>query len=314
MLRLKLHLAEGCNLACGYCYQDKPTGTGTLMSVETYRRATEAFADRGFELYLYGGEPLLNRAIFDLLMAEGLPRGASGFSMTTNGTLLDDRTVSFLESVRGVVDVSFDGTRAQHDRNRKFSGGGGSFDAIVRNLARFKDKRCVSLACTVNPATAGNLAASAALFMKLGYRRTFNFVYEADWGRDALAALARCFAVMRAAGTAQAREFWNEIIWDDAYSCHGHMLEDVTVGADGSAWPCSKMQLAPELRGKYGGAGGQVGPGFDWEAFVEGVRARHPEIVSGPLPCIAGYGPRFLANRAKIRALVRAFFGEPFQD
>lgn len=143
-----------CNLGCGYCFQNSaqdPSGgsrppriartrltSPTITSILefTRRRMDEAGLDR-LALLLFGGEPLLNpRGCLELLeRARGI--GMSSAWMISNATLLTGALARQLADLGlGSVQVTFDGDRDDHDRIRiNRADGGGTFDAIVRNIA-----------------------------------------------------------------------------------------------------------------------------------------------------------------------------------
>jgi uncharacterized protein len=101
------------------------------------------FGDRGFEdlhITFYGGEPLLSRELI-IYIAEKVKALAEtrkipfGFSLQTNGTLLKKETVKRLKPL-GLKDayITIDGPKENHNRFRPYKKGGGSFDAIFRNI------------------------------------------------------------------------------------------------------------------------------------------------------------------------------------
>jgi len=143
-----------CNLGCGYCFQNMaqdPSG-GNRPPRIAHARLTPAtitgildftagqMARAGLEelaVTLFGGEPLLNpRGCLELL-TRAADYGLSFASMISNLTLL---TPSLAADLAGAglrwVQVTFDGDREDHDRIRVRRANGGTFDTIVRNLAR----------------------------------------------------------------------------------------------------------------------------------------------------------------------------------
>ena len=151
---LVLGITERCNLNCAYCcFSGKFVGQrmhgNRTMSFEIAKKAITDFLDQKStntnDLYLlsfYGGEPLLE---FDLLkncveFAKNRARESGkqvGFSVTTNGTLLDDAAVDFLVENEFLILISLDGPQESHDRYRVFPNGKGSFEAVAANLKRF---------------------------------------------------------------------------------------------------------------------------------------------------------------------------------
>jgi uncharacterized protein len=159
---LSLAVAQKCNLGCFYCYAQQGSfgGRPKDMELATAERAialllSEAATGTGrATLAFLGGEPLVNRRVVQettrgaalfiggVLMAPPGPAAALArqrgvvlaFSITTNGTLLTEADAEFFEEYGFAVTVSLDGPRELHDRLRPYKGGGGSFDAIMRNL------------------------------------------------------------------------------------------------------------------------------------------------------------------------------------
>jgi radical SAM protein with 4Fe4S-binding SPASM domain len=144
-LLLQWHVTSCCNLRCTHCYQDEYAGDecslaellGVLRQftdlVELRRRSHCSF--RG-HITVTGGEPFLRLDFFDLLAAFAAQRRLFGFSILTNGTLIDASVARRLRRLRpSFVQVSLDGDRATHDAIR----GPGSFEqtvAAVRHLVR----------------------------------------------------------------------------------------------------------------------------------------------------------------------------------
>lgn len=153
---LVLGLTERCNLDCSYCcysgrFEGQRTHGNRVMSLETAKKAIRQLLDQQparkgrSPITFYGGEPLLE---FDLLRQcvefaeqDAAERGKQvRFSITTNGTLMNDEVVDFLVEHDFLVLVSLDGCREAHDRYRVFPNGKGSFDLVLRNLYRFAEK------------------------------------------------------------------------------------------------------------------------------------------------------------------------------
>lgn len=91
----------------------------------------------------WGGEPLMN---FELIKAtqnyfENLPWQDIGiktsdivYSLVTNFTVINNDIIKFLVDNKVFLFISLDGGRNEHDTNRVYSGGKGSFDNVVRNI------------------------------------------------------------------------------------------------------------------------------------------------------------------------------------
>jgi uncharacterized protein len=163
---LSLAVAQGCNLACSYCYAQQGTfgGPSRRMASAIARRSVDllleqrAAGDR-VNLAFLGGEPLSAREVLRDATTYAAARAAERgidltFSMTTNGTLLTPEDAEFFEAHGFAVTISLDGVGAVHDRLRPFRSGAGSFDRImarVRPLLDLQARMQVSARVTVTP-------------------------------------------------------------------------------------------------------------------------------------------------------------------
>src|SRR4051812_4808322 len=144
---LSLAIAQKCNLGCTYCYagQGEFGGAAKNMTLADALRAVDLLVgDAGpgarLNLAFLGGEPLINRNVLRAATRRALElagdRGAGiTFSITTNGTLLNEDDGRFFEEHGFAVTVSIDGTGAAHDALRPFKGGRGSYDTVMRRVA-----------------------------------------------------------------------------------------------------------------------------------------------------------------------------------
>lgn len=90
----------------------------------------------------YGGEPLLEFQKIKRAL-EYINEKYSGrkvdYSLTTNGTILNDEIIHFFITNDFNVMISLDGPKEMHNENRVFENGNGSFDKIMENLRYVKD-------------------------------------------------------------------------------------------------------------------------------------------------------------------------------
>ena len=150
---LCLHVAHDCNLRCKYCF----AGTGDFggnrefMSSETGRKAID-FAIKGskkrhnLEIDLFGGEPLVNFGVVqDIIHYARQREKETGkdikLTLTTNGTLLNDENIQFLNDNRVMVVLSLDGGKEMHDHMRPFPNQTGSYEAAVRGFKKIIKSR-----------------------------------------------------------------------------------------------------------------------------------------------------------------------------
>ena len=150
---LCLHVAHTCNLNCSYCFagQGKYRGEQALMSFEVGKQALDFLiahsgTRRNLEVDFFGGEPLMNMDVVRRLVAYAREvekeHGKNfRFTFTTNGVLLDDDTIDFLNREMHNVVLSLDGRREVHDRFRVDHAGKGSYDLVIPRFQRLVEKR-----------------------------------------------------------------------------------------------------------------------------------------------------------------------------
>ena len=150
---LCLHIAHDCNLACRYCFagEGEYHGERALMSYEVGKQALDFLVAnsgnrRNLEVDFFGGEPLLNFQVVKDLVAYGRSLEKEHdkhfrFTLTTNGVLLNDDVMDFVNREMDNVVLSIDGRKEVHNRMRHFRNGGGSYDLIVPKFQKLADSR-----------------------------------------------------------------------------------------------------------------------------------------------------------------------------
>jgi len=134
-----------CNLACSYCITDKSISVNrpsTKMSFEVAHSAIDYFFRNSTpkterEVVLYGGEPTMYPALLRYIyetvreyekkdmFSELVP---CRFILCTNGILLDNDLLAFIQKSDIYTCVSIDGTKNIHDEFRRNKEGEGSYD------------------------------------------------------------------------------------------------------------------------------------------------------------------------------------------
>jgi len=150
---LCLHIAHDCNLACKYCFAEEGEyhGRRELMSFEVGKKALDFLvANSGnrvnLEVDFFGGEPLMNWDVVKQLVEYGRSLEEPNnkkfrFTLTTNGVLLNDEIMEYLNKEMSNVVLSLDGRKEVNDRMRPFRTGKGSYDLIVPKFQKLADSR-----------------------------------------------------------------------------------------------------------------------------------------------------------------------------
>ena len=150
---LCLHIAHDCNLACKYCFAEEGEyhGRRALMSFEVGKKALDFLvANSGnrvnLEVDFFGGEPLMNWQVVKDLVAYGRSLEEEHhkkfrFTLTTNGVLLNDEVLAFVNKEMANVVLSIDGRKEIHDLMRPHRGGQGSYDEVVPKYQKVAESR-----------------------------------------------------------------------------------------------------------------------------------------------------------------------------
>ena len=150
---LCLHIAHDCNLACKYCFAEEGEyhGRRALMSFEVGKKALDFLvANSGnrvnLEVDFFGGEPLMNWQVVKDLVKYGRslekPHNKKfRFTLTTNGILLNDEIIEFLNQEMSNEVLSIDGRKEINDLMRPHRGGQGSYDSIVPRFKKVAESR-----------------------------------------------------------------------------------------------------------------------------------------------------------------------------
>lgn len=150
---LCMHIAHDCNLACKYCFAEEGEyhGRRAMMSFEVGKKALDFLvANSGsrvnLEVDFFGGEPLMNWDVVKQLVEYGRSLEESNhkkfrFTLTTNGVLLNDEIMEYLNKEMSNVVLSLDGRKEVNDRMRPFRTGKGSYDLIVPKFQKLAESR-----------------------------------------------------------------------------------------------------------------------------------------------------------------------------
>lgn len=148
-----LHIAHACNLKCKYCFADEGSyhGKSALMSLEVGKKAIDFLIEnsgnrKNLEVDFFGGEPLLNFDVVKKIVDYGrsqekIHNKNFRFTMTTNGVLLDDEKINYLNENMYNVVLSIDGRKEINDKMRQKPDGTSSYDVIMPNFKKFAKLR-----------------------------------------------------------------------------------------------------------------------------------------------------------------------------
>jgi len=188
---LELMVTHACSMRCRYCYgslgqeewQTAPYLYGADAGSMSFKTAKEGVdflfetsgRQKNLSVIFFGGEPLLAFDLIEKIVPYVRQREAEtgkkvDFSLSTNGLRLSEQVVDFLRKNKVGCQVSIDGPKEIHDKNRRLADGKGSFDYILPGI-----KRLISIRPGKVPARATvshtlvNLPAVVKYLLSLGF-------------------------------------------------------------------------------------------------------------------------------------------------
>lgn len=148
-----LNIAHDCQLRCRYCFASTGDfGKGRkLMSFETGKHAIDFLLENSgnrpnLELDFFGGEPLMNFGVVKQVVEYARSREKEynkkfRFTITTNGLLLDDDKIDFINREMSNVVLSIDGRKEVNDYFRVLPNGQGCYDMILPKYKKLVEGR-----------------------------------------------------------------------------------------------------------------------------------------------------------------------------
>ena len=204
-VKVSLFLDHACNLHCRYCYN------GPQFSRPMPRAVAHQAVDFGFEqagtgfllVSFFGGEPLLQvdrlEEVVGYARAEAARRRRSVFfSLSTNGTLLDDRRLRLIKANSIRVQLSLDGGRHAQDASRRFLNNASTWPRVSVALKRLiADGIQPRVVAVLDSRNVRYLVESYEALLSLGARSVY-FVpnLAADWTEAAQRNLEKSIAAL----------------------------------------------------------------------------------------------------------------------
>lgn len=150
---LCLHIAHDCNMRCEYCFAstgDYQEGR-TLMSKEVGEKAIDFLLHhskgrRNLEVDFFGGEPLMNFDVVKHIVEYARSKEQAynkvfRFTITTNGLLLSDDKIDYINKEMSNVVLSIDGRPEINDKVRTRVDGSGCYQSVMPKFQKLVAKR-----------------------------------------------------------------------------------------------------------------------------------------------------------------------------
>lgn len=148
-----LNVAHDCNLRCEYCFAAKGDfgGERMLMPFEIGKKAVDFLLEKSgtrhnLEMDFFGGEPLMNFDVVKQVVSYARSKEKEynknfRFTITTNGLLLTDDKIEFINREMSNCVLSLDGRKEVNDRLRVRVDGKGCYDQIVPQYQKLVTSR-----------------------------------------------------------------------------------------------------------------------------------------------------------------------------
>lgn len=267
-----------CNLRCAYCFykdeaEHREIASHGIMSEETMecliRKALQA-AEESCTFGFQGGEPLLAGLDFYKAFVECAekyrPPGLKvQYTIQTNGLLLDEEWMDFLEEHPFLLGVSLDGTMELHDRNRVDEKKNPTAARVLKVLRELKKREIpFNILCVLTRQGARHVEAIYEFFRKQGFlwqqyipcldpleeprgQRPWSLKPK-DYGEALKKLFDLWFSDLQQGIPVSIRQFdnWYRVLsggLPEACSMYGRCTMQNVIEADGSIYPCDFYAL-----------------------------------------------------------------------
>lgn len=152
LTQLILNVTEDCNLVCEYCVysgnyinrrkhnkSNNITETSAKKAVDFFCSHNRSSKDK--YISLYGGEPFLRfQFVKEIVEYTKQIDPDINFAITSNGTLLNESIIKFLDKNDISLTISLDGPKDLHDNYRVYKNGVGTFETVMSKIKLIKEK------------------------------------------------------------------------------------------------------------------------------------------------------------------------------
>lgn len=207
-MNLSLDMTEGCSLRCKYCFQDfvqkkredrKLTEEVMMQQVdwlfddETSGTVEEVNRSGGLGFEPWGGEPFHNfemiQKTYEYFVEKSKQTGKKirHIGGTTNGVEFTEEKLRWCQERNITWLISLDGVKENHDSQRVFPNGQGSFDIIDKNIDLYKKVYGFSpeVRMSLHPDYIPNIVKSYEYVLGKGITSYFfSPVYEQEWKEE----------------------------------------------------------------------------------------------------------------------------------
>jgi sulfatase maturation enzyme AslB (radical SAM superfamily) len=147
------------------------------VSIKNFIEILKCYGEKSLTLSMYGGEPLINKNnIFMAMEKYGNEYDSVKIEwiINTNGSLITDEILDFFKKYDVKVNISVDGTKEVHDKNRVDKFNKGTFERVESVLKMIKSKKIkAQINSFVFPENINNLCNIIALAKKFDIKMVY---------------------------------------------------------------------------------------------------------------------------------------------
>lgn len=169
-----VHVTKLCNCNCKYCYEQDKTSTYTKEEVlNTVKDIVAHRTSNSFNIEFLGGEPMLAwdniKAVIQYFKEYKESDLHVNFTITTNGTIINDELIEYLKNYPINFAISLDGHPFANQFRTFKSNGENTYDKVVENIKILLENNYrPSVHITTHTWNIGYLFDSLIHLMKLG--------------------------------------------------------------------------------------------------------------------------------------------------
>lgn len=279
-------MTEDCNFKCSYCYQKKEKN---YIDIFTIKNAVDFFMPYFTEecyINFYGGEPLLafdqiKEAVKYIRDKRKGQKRKFKYSITTNGSLINDEIIKFLNQNRFSILLSFDGLAQDISRKK------GSLRQIVLNTEKLLKAPDVTMEIhsVFTPETVGYLAKSIQYIIELEVPNiSISFSKIFQWRHSSIARLKKELAFLKKIMLSFYKKSkgiplvdFRKDDWRGIFACFAGK-DRMALMPDGKLWGCDLF--ADYFKGKKRTRDFHKYCFGDLNSFIENYGKIYPKILS----------------------------------
>lgn len=283
---LNLTLTDDCNFDCSYCYQKKGKRYISTSTIEKTIDFFLPFLTEECYVNFYGGEPLLAYDLIQHSVSYIQRRNCEGkkhirFSLNTNGSLIDEDVLKFLDQHSFILLLSFDGLAQDVFREK------GSFSKTAFLMEKVLESPNIELRTNsvFTPETISYLSKSLQFIAEMGVLNIdFSLCKKSQWDSSSLLQFEKELSSFRMFMISLHKKTGSVPLIDfrkksrkGIFGCFAGQ-DRLAISPDGKLWGCCHF---PDYIGEKEGIGDYDKYCFgDLDSFIKNYEKIYPNVLA----------------------------------